>query len=255
MSWNPEQYLKFAQPRLRPAVDLLARVALDAPRTIYDLGCGAGNVTRMLAVRWPDAAIFGIDDSAPMLEEAARVPSRIVWRRESVAQWEPETPADLVFSNAALHWLPDHANLFPRLMRALAPGGVLAVQMPRNFTAPSHTLIADAVRSGPWRARLEPLLQPPPVGDPRFYYRLVAPLSSAVDIWECEYLHALQGSDPVKEWVKGTWLKQFLEALEAPERALFERDYARRTREAYPPERDGTTLLPFRRLFLVVTKA
>jgi trans-aconitate 2-methyltransferase len=130
LAWNPEQYLKFAQPRLRPALDLLERVALTAPRTIYDLGCGAGNVTRMLAERWPDAAITGIDDSAAMLAEAARASGPIAWRQESVAEWQPQAPADLLYSNAALHWLPDHARLFPRLMGALAPAGVLAV--PRN---------------------------------------------------------------------------------------------------------------------------
>ena len=189
-----------------------------------------------------------------MLEEAARTPSRITWRRESVAAWKTDAPADLVYSNAALHWLPDHAALFPRLMDALAPGGVLAVQMPRNFEAPSHTLIADTVRSGPWRSKPAPLLGPPPVGEPQFYYRLVAPQASIIDIWECEYLQTLRGKDPVKEWVKGTWLKQFLDALEPSERAPFEADYARRLGEAYPAERDGTTLFPFRRLFMVVAK-
>ena len=178
-----------------------------------------------------------------------------MWRQESVAQWKPEAPADLIFSNAALHWLPDHASLFPRLMHALVPRGVLAVQMPRSFAAPSHMLIADTVRFGPWRSRLEPLLRPSPVADPHSYYRFLAPFSSGIDIWECEYLHTLHAKDAVKEWMKGSWLKQFLDVLDPPERDLFEEDYARRIREAYPSESDGTTLFPFRRLFLVATKA
>jgi len=255
MAWDPDQYLKFAQPRLRPAVDLLSRVALEAPRTVYDLGCGAGNVTRLLAARWPHAAITGIDDSAAMLEEAARMPGRIVWRQQSVAEWSPDAPADLIYSNATLHWLPDHASLFPRLMRMLAPHGVLAVQMPRNWAAPSHTLVAKTVNGGPWRPRLEHLLRPAPVNDPHFYYRILTPLASGIDIWECEYLQALRGDNPVKEFVKGSWLKQFLDALEAPERAAFEDQYAMRVREAYPPEKDGTTLFPFRRLFLIAARA
>jgi trans-aconitate 2-methyltransferase len=255
MTWNPDQYLKFAQPRLRPAIDLLARVALDAPRAIFDLGCGTGNVTRMLAQRWPDAAVTGVDGSAPMLEQAMKGAEPIAWRLQDLARWTPDRPADLICSNAALHWLPDHATLFPRLVRALAPGGVLAVQMPRNFDAPSHTLIADAVRSGPWRATLEPLLRPTPVEEPGFYYRVLKPLASDVDIWECEYLQVLQGNDPVKEWVKGTWLRPLLDALAPADRAAFEDDYARRLRVAYPAEADGTTLFPFRRLFLVATKA
>ena len=255
MAWDPEQYLKFAQPRLRPAVDLLSRIALEAPRTVYDLGCGAGNVTRLLAARWPDAAITGVDDSAAMLEEAARIPSRIVWHEQGVGEWAPDAPADLIYSNATLHWLPDHATLFPRLVRMLAPSGVLAVQMPRNWAAPSHTLVADTVCGGPWRRRLEHLLRPASVKDPQFYYRVLAPLAASVDIWECEYLQTLRGDNPVKEFVKGSWLKQFLDALEAEERAAFEEEYARRVRDAYPPEKDGMTLFPFRRLFLIATKA
>ncbi|HET7031920.1 MAG TPA: methyltransferase domain-containing protein [Casimicrobiaceae bacterium] len=254
MAWDPEQYLKFAQPRLRPAVDLLARIALEAPRSVYDLGCGAGNVTRLLAARWPDAAITGVDDSAAMLEEAARVPSRIVWRKQSVGEWAPDAPAELIYSNAALHWLPDHTTVFSRLMRTLAPHGVLAVQMPRNFAAPSHTLVAATVRSGPWQRRLEHLLRPAPVNEPRFYYGILAPLAASVDIWESEYLQPLRGDDPVKEFVKGSYLKQFLDALDTPERTAFEDQYAMRVHEAYPPEADGTTLFPFRRLFIVATR-
>jgi trans-aconitate 2-methyltransferase len=255
MAWDPEQYLKFAQPRLRPAVDLLSRIALDAPRTVYDVGCGAGNVTRLLAARWPDAVITGVDDSAAMLEEAARIPSRILWREQSLREWAPDAPPDLIYSNAALHWLPDHATLFPRFMHMLTPRGVLAAQMPRNWAAPSHTLVADTVHGGPWRDKLQHLLRPGPVKEPHFYYRLLAPHASSVDIWECEYLQTLRGDDPIKEFVKGSYLKQFLDALEAPERAAFEDQYAMRVHEAYPPEADGTTLFPFRRLFLIVAKA
>jgi len=254
MAWNPEQYLKFEQPRLRPALDLLTRVTLEAPRTVYDLGCGAGNVTRLLAARWPNAAITGVDDSSAMLEEAARELSRIVWQNVSIAKWSPEAPPDLIYSNAALHWLPNHAELFPRLTRMLAPNGVLAVQMPRNFGARAYTLVDDTVRSGPWRARLEHLLRPAPVQEPHFYYRLLARDASSLDIWESEYLQVLHGSDPVKEWLKGSWLKQFLDALEPPERGAFEDEYARRVLDAYPPEKDGATLFPFRRLFIVATK-
>jgi len=255
MGWNPAQYEKFAQPRLRPALDLLARVRLDGPRAVADLGCGTGAVTRLVAERWPDAAVFGVDDSPAMLAEAAKPPGRIQWRRQNVAQWMPEIPIDLVVSNAALHWLADHASLFPRLLRALTAGGVLAVQMPRNFAAPSHTLIADTVRGGPWRAALEPLLGPSPVGEPAFYYRLLKPLASSVDVWECDYLQVLSGNDPVKEWVKGTWLAQFLDRLPPDQRAAFEDAYAQRVATAYPREADGTTLFPFRRLFIVATKA
>jgi trans-aconitate 2-methyltransferase len=251
VSWNPDQYLMFAAPRLRPAVDLLAAVPAAEPRIVYDLGCGAGNVTRLLAQRWPQAELTGVDDSAAMLAKAAEVLPGARWLQQGLAGWQAPAPADVIYSNAALHWLDDHARLFPRLLGQLAPGGVLAVQMPRNFGAPSHTLIADTVRAGPWHAHLEPLLAPSPVADPAFYYDLLSPRVARLDIWETEYLQVLDGPDPVKEWTKGTWLKQFLDALDEPQRAAFEADYARRLREPYPMRADGKTLFPFRRLFIV----
>jgi trans-aconitate 2-methyltransferase len=253
MSWNPDQYLKFSAPRLRPALDLLAAVPSSQPATVYDLGCGAGNVTRLLAERWPQADITGVDDSAPMLAKAATELAGVRWVEQSVADWRADRPADVIYSNAALHWLPDHARLFPALLAQLAPAGVLAAQMPRNFDAPSHVLINDTVRAGPWRARLEPMLKPSPVAAPEFYYDVLAPLAAHLDIWETEYLQVLAGADPVKEWTKGTWLKQFLDALDTPDRAPFEADYAARLRSAYPQRADGKTLFPFRRLFIVAT--
>ncbi len=251
MSWNPNQYLKFAAPRLQPAIDLLARVPLANPQTVYDLGCGAGNVTRLLALRWPAAAITGVDDSTPMLAKAAVEAPGLNWVQQSVADWRAPQPADLIYSNAALHWLPDHSTLFPSLLNQLAPGGVLAVQMPRNFDAPSHRLIDDTVRAGPWRSRLEPMLRPSPVAEPGFYYDGLAQHAGRLDIWETEYLQVLEGTDPVKEWTKGTWLKQFLDALDEGDRMAFEADYATRLRHAYPMRSDGRTLFPFRRLFMV----
>lgn len=256
MSWNPSQYLKFEQPRLRPALELLARVSLEAPRTVYDLGCGAGQLSQLMAERWPKAQVTGVDASDAMLQQAGDALPNLRWQQQDLASWKAETPADLIYSNAALHWLHDHTALFEHLMKQLAPAGVLAVQMPRNFAAPSHTSIADAVRSGPWRARLEPLLREKlPVEEPAWYYDLLAPLAQDIDLWETEYHQVLTGPDPVKEWTKGTWLATFLHALADPaEREAFERDYAARVAVAYPMRADGTTVFPFRRLFIVARR-
>jgi trans-aconitate 2-methyltransferase len=254
MAWNPDQYLKFAQPRLRPALDLLGRISVADPKRIYDLGCGTGSITQLLAERWPSAVVCGVDDSAEMLAQAAQRPSRIEWLQQSVASWRPAEPASLIFSNAALHWLPNHGALFPSLINALEPGGVLAVQMPRNFFAPSHTLIYDTVREGPWRATLEHLITPTPVESPQFYYSLLHELAASLDIWETEYLHVLEGQNAVKEWTKGTWLKRFLDALNEPQRSEFEAEYARRLALVYPPLDNGKTLFPFRRLFIVLSR-
>jgi trans-aconitate 2-methyltransferase len=254
VTWNPQQYLKFAQPRLRPALDLLARVDVTQPATVFDLGCGTGNITRLLSERWPQAQVVGVDGSAEMLAQAQRQPSRIRWVQQNLAAWRADRPADLIYSNAALHWLPDHAILFPALVEQLAPGGILAVQMPRNFLAPSHTAIHETVREGRWRNRLEPLIAPSPVAEPQFYYSLLQSQAATLELWETEYLHVLTGPDPVKEWTKGTWLQQFLDRLEEPERSAFEAAYARRVAQAYPPLPNGQTLFPFRRLFMVLQR-
>lgn len=251
MAWDPNQYLKFAGHRLRPALDLLARVDLDDPREVYDLGAGAGNVTRVIGERWPNARITGVDESEAMLDKARAAAPAIAWQRADLATWSAPRPADLIYSNAALHWLDRHERVFPRLVDSLAPGGVLAVQMPRNFDAPSHTLITETVRSGPWRAALEPMLRTRPVQDPAFYFDLLAPRTAALDIWESEYLQVLEGEHPVKEWVKGTWLAPLLDAVPEPQRSALETQYAERVARAYPRRPDGRTLFPFRRMFIV----
>jgi trans-aconitate 2-methyltransferase len=253
--WDPAQYLKFSQPRLRPALELLARVQLQAPARIYDLGCGTGALTTIMAERWPGAVVTGVDGSSDMLERAASTVPNVRWLRQDIATWSPVAPAYLIYSNAALHWLPDHERLLRRLIAYLAPAGTLAVQMPRNFSAPSHIAIAEAAREGPWRERLEPLLHETPVAEPRWYLDLLSSLCAHVDLWQTEYFQILSGDNPVKEWTKGTWLQPLLAALAEPERSAFEAAYARRVARAYTPRADGTTVLPFLRLFFIASRA
>lgn len=251
-TWDPSQYLKFADHRLRPALDLLARTPLQAPRSIYDLGCGPGNITRLLAERWPGAAVTGVDSSPDMLAQARRDAPAITLQQADIATWSPSAPADLLFTNATLHWLDDHARLLPRLALQLAPGGVLAVQMPRNHNSPSHVLIEETAAHGPWVARLADIRRVyRSVESAESYYRILAPLTRQLDIWETQYLHVLTGDNPVVGWTKGTALRPYLDALEEPERAAFLDAYAARIAAAYPPQPDGSTLLPFNRIFIV----
>jgi trans-aconitate 2-methyltransferase len=255
MTWDAQQYLRFAQPRLRPALDLMSRVSLTDPQQVCDLGCGAGNVTACLMQRWPRAQVIGVDSSAEMLARARVDWPQIEWQQVDLAQWQPDRRFDLIFSNAALHWLSEHARLLPQLMQHLNPGGVLAVQMPDNFHAPSHTAMADTVHVGPWREALLPLLGLSPVADAADYFRLLQPLAVELDIWQTVYLQVLSGPDAVKEWTKATWLRRFLDALSPAQATAFEADYATRVRLAYPPLPDGRTLFPFRRLFIVARTA
>lgn len=252
--WDPKQYLAFGNERLQPALDLLARIPLEAPKQIVDLGCGPGNVTGFLMARWPDAEVSGVDGSAEMLERArAELPGG-EWIQADMNDWSPGEPVDLIYSNAALHWLDDHATVFPRLVAHLAEGGFLAVQMPRNWSAPSHTLITELVKDGPWRETLEPLLRPNPTESPQDYYEILTPHTSTLALWETEYCQVLEGDNPVAEFVKGSQLKRFLDALDEPQRNDFWQTYCERILAAYPKRGDGRTLFPFRRLFLLAGK-
>lgn len=248
MSWDPAQYLKYGGERLRPALDLLARVGAADPAVVYDLGCGTGALARLMAERWPNAAVNGVDSSPEMLSRAPE--GAVTWQRADLNDWAPAGPADVIYSNAALHWLDDHAALFGRLLGGLRAGGVLAVQMPRNHGAPSHTCMAEAADAGPWRDAVRAALRPSPVSAPAFYYDVLAPLSASLDIWESEYIHVLDGDDPVVEWTKGTALRPLLDAA-GDQADGFLAAYTDLIRAAYPKQPDGKTLFPFRRLFLV----
>ncbi len=254
MTWNPRQYLRYGDQRLRPALELLARVPLEAPGHIVDLGCGPGNVTPSLRARWPEARLTGVDSSAEMLAAARSALPDAAWVQADAATWRPDTPPDLLYANASLHWLDDHAALFPRLFGLLAPGGVLAVQMPRNFQAPSHAGMRALAVDGPWRPALEPLLRPDPVADPAFYWDLLRRAGADPDIWEVEYLQALPGEDAITQWMLGTSLKPLADALPEDQRALFLERYRARMNSLYPRRADGVTLFPFRRLFLLARK-
>jgi trans-aconitate 2-methyltransferase len=255
MSWHPERYLAFDDHRTRPAADLLARVALRSPARIVDLGCGPGNATALLAARWPDADLVGVDSAPAMLETARASSVRAEWLEADIADWTPAAPVDLVFSNAALQWLPDHQMLLPRLLGHLRPGGVLAIQMPRNFQAASHVALREVAAQPPWAARLAGVLRAEPVASPAWYHELLAPLAATLEIWQTEYLQALEGEDPVLRWTESTALRPVLEALDEGASAAFKSAYAARLREAYPRRPDGTTLFPFLRLFVVARRA
>ncbi len=254
MNWNPAQYLKFADHRLRPALDLLGRIPAENPESVVDLGCGPGNITEWLQRRWPKASITGIDSSVEMLATAREKHPDLDWEQSDIEQWMPRVPVDILYSNAALQWLDHHRPLFARLYGALAHGGVLAVQMPRNFEQPSHVLMRQAAHEGPWRDRLAPLLRPSPVAPPAEYWRMLEPLGAAIDIWECDYLQTLSGEDPIVQWMMGTTLRPLLSVLSETERDAYLGVYRELVSAAYPREIDGTTLFPFRRVFILATK-
>lgn len=250
MRWRPGQYEKFSGPRLQPGLDLLSRLPeIDAKRVI-DLGCGTGELTSLLAQRYPGARTIGLDSSEQMLESARGRYPELEWVREDLRDFAPPEKVEVLFSNAALHWVPDHRDVFPRLLSLLSPRGVLAVQMPRNFEAPSHRLVREVAELPRFRGQVS--LSHEAVLTPAGYYDLLAPLSSSVELWETEYLHALTGEDPVLEWVRATTLLPVERALPADDFAAFVEEYRARLRVAYPRREDGVTLFPFRRIFVLI---
>ena len=249
MAWDPKLYLNFGAERTRPAAELLARIAIDAPAKVVDLGCGPGNSTALLAARWPDADLEGVDSSPEMLEDAKRSDVRARWSQADIAQWKPAAKYDVIFSNATFQWLPDHKTLLPRLMLQVSEGGALAFQMPRNFSDPSHALIREAAEAGPWSAKLKTVRDWWNVLEPPAYFDILEPVARAIDIWETTYVQVLEGEDAVYRWTSGTGLRPFANALEGQEREGFLADYRRRVAAAYPRRESGVTLFPFRRLF------
>ncbi|MGH7066905.1 MAG: methyltransferase domain-containing protein [Acetobacteraceae bacterium] len=249
--WDPAQYLQFGSERLRPALDLLARVPLASPAHVVDLGCGAGNVTALLRKRWPEADILGVDASDAMLARARKAAPGCRFLAADIAGFVADRKPGLIFSNAALHWLADHRRLFPRLVSLLAPGGVLAVQMPAMDQAPFRTLQSKVARNGPWAAALSGIGRVHPILGPTDYWELLRPISHSLELWETIYLHVLTGPDAVLQWAMGTSLRPYLAQLEEPLKSAFREAYREALRPHYPERPDGTTFLSFRRFFLL----
>ena len=249
--WDPAQYLRFAGERLRPALDLLAQVPLESPARVVDLGCGAGNVTAILKQRFPDALVSGVDGSAEMLTKARGAAPDCRFEQADVQAWQPGEAPDLIYSNAALHWVGEHATLFPRLLSLLAPGGVLAVQMPAMHATPLRRLPYEIGVSGPWAEALRGVGSAPDILEPGEYWDLLRPRVASLDMWQTTYMHALQGENAVMEWASGSSLRPFLDRIPAAQREAFRQAYADAARVHYPRRPDGTTLLPFHRLFMV----
>lgn len=256
-AWDPGQYRRFEAERDRAALDLLVRLPEGLePREIWDLGCGAGQHAALLKRRYPHAQVHGLDSSEAMLAQAGRLNADVDWRQGDIAGWSPDRPVDLILANASLQWLPDHAALLPRLAQTLAPGGVLAVQMPMAWESRHHGILRAVSTEGAWADRLRDVDAIAPLLPPEACYEALSEVCDEIDIWSTTYLHALEGEDAVLEWMKGTALRPHLAALaEDPStRAAWLSALGARLSAAFRRRADGRTLLPFQRLFLVARR-
>lgn len=257
--WNPALYSRYEDERTRPAHELLARVPLARARHVVDLGCGPGNSTELLLRRFPDARVTGIDNSQAMLDSARQRLPGVAFELDDIANWRPDSSLgsapDLIYANAALQWVPGHQALFKRLLGALAPGGVLAVQMPDNLDEPSHRLMRE-VAAQP--AYAEAIGDAARLREPRHpitaYYDWLADEAESVDAWHTVYQHRMASAEAIVEWVSATGLRPFIDPLPAELRPRFLADYGQRIAAAYAPRSDGRRLLAFPRLFLVARR-
>lgn len=251
-SWNPELYLTFGGERTRAAADLLARVGMAEPARVIDLGCGPGNSTALLRARWPAADVTGLDNDPAMLAAARASDAGVTWVDADAAAWTADTPYDVVFSNAALQWLPDHAAVLRRWFAAVAPGGTLAVQLPvAHLRSPLYRLVHDVVMLPEWVAHTAGC-DGAVCHEPGFYYDVLCGSAARIDLSETEYLHVLADAHAIVTWMRATRLRPILAALpDDAARSHFEKVLTDRLAVAYPPPLDGRVLLPFPRLFVV----
>jgi len=269
--WDATQYLRFGGERSRPFFDLLARVGAELPSCVVDMGCGPGNLTVLLAERWPSAAVCGVDSSPQMIGAARKlVPAGMLrstgstgpgpvltshapglsFMLDDVRHWEPQSLPDVIISNAVLQWVPGHRELLVRWADWLADDGWLAFQVPGNSDQPAARILRELVASARWRPLLRDVELNRQSADPAGYAELLAGAGCEVDAWETTYVHILEGDDPVLEWYTGTGLRPVLAVLDADQAADFLAEAGERLRAAYPPSSFGT-VFPFRRVFAV----
>ena len=251
-TWDPAEYMRFGDERTRPSVDLVSRITVGSPASVIDLGCGPGNSTRVLRQRWPSARVTGLDNSAQMISTARREYPDGDWILSSIEDWRPAQAFDVVFSNAALQWLPGHGPLVERLFGHVSPGGALGLQVPSADYALVRTLIHEIALDGPWAARMVGPLGALTMESPGFYYDHLALAARAVDIWETEYIHVMDSPSAIVDWIASTGLRPFLDVLElASESDEFVARLQERVCRSYSTRTDGRVLFPFKRTFVI----
>jgi trans-aconitate 2-methyltransferase len=251
-NWNADLYLQFASERTQPSLDLIGRIKIPQPARMIDLGCGPGNSTAILRQRWPKADLIGLDSSAEMIAAASKTYPTEQWIQADIANWVADTPFDLVFSNATLQWLPDHARLFRHLFAQVASGGALAVQLPAHEQSPLRQVVDEVVDDPLWCDRLSAARQALTRESPSFYYDVLGAIATHIDLWETEYYHQMENPQAILNWFRATGLRPFLAALETEEeKQRFEQLVLEGYTQAYPPQKDERILFPFRRLFMV----
>jgi len=251
--WKPALYLRFERERTQPSIDLAARIGCDSPRRVLDVGCGPGNSTAVLRGRWPGAEITGLDASGPMLEKARASDAGVAWvLADATGDLSALGAFDVIFSNAAIQWMPGQPALLAKLFAMLNPGGALAAQVPYTEHMPAHTELIKLAARPEWAARFAGFSGAHSVHRAEFYYDILCGLTRNVELWETRYFHVMDDHRGVVEWYRGSGLGPYLDCL-ADERAKeeFLAEYGALMKAAYPAQKDGRVLFPFTRVFVI----
>ena len=253
--WKPELYLKFEKQRTQPAIDLVSRIDMTAPKRIIDIGCGPGNSTKALKKRWPNAQITGIDNSPNMIAQANKTDGDIHWVcADASGDLSSLGRFDVVFSNAAIQWMPHHEKLLPNLFSLLESEGVLAVQVPNTTQMPVHMTLQSLVHSERWVAKLSGEDTHSTFFAP-YYYDILSKMSSDIDLWETHYYHVMENHQSIVQWYSSTGLRPYLNRLDsASDQTNFLVEFEDALKAAYPKQKDGSVLFPFTRIFFIAIK-
>lgn len=254
--WNPELYMQFSSERGIPTNDLINSLGSFEPRKIIDIGCGPGNSTLELAKRWPDSFLCGVDSSENMIEEARRCYPDIEWDQRKVGKDELKGKYDLIFSNAAIQWIPDHDKLFKEFYNHLNENGRIAIQIPLFFNMKLGVIIKDVAESPRWNTDVRGVTNNFFISEPGDYYDILSRCGfGKIRLWESRYMHIFPGHNSIIEMMRSTGLRPYLEKLSVGDAALFEKLVRERVEDSYSFQEDGSVILPFHRLFITGTRS
>lgn len=253
--WNPELYLKYGKERIQPTIDLVSRIQFENPASIIDIGCGPGNSTQILVQRWPQAEITGVDNSPAMIEKAKNDFPQQEWKIVDAGKDVIHDKYDIVFSNATIQWIPDHAGLIKKFNDLLTGKGLVAVQLPLFWDMPLGKAIARIAAENRWVEITKGVTDQLTIHTHSFYYDQLSKWFSSIDIWESTYMHIMDTQLSILEMIRSTGLKPFLARLENEEDIKdFEAEVLVEIEKDYPLRENGKVLFPFKRLFFIAAK-
>ena len=253
--WNSSLYLKFKKERTQPSVDLVKRIDIVNPKKIIDIGCGPGNSTKVLADRFPNAEILGVDYSDDMLKKAKLNHPDIDFKKFDACEksWDLDTDYDIVFSNACIQWIPDHRELLPKMMGLLKDGGVMAVQIPLQRSQPVHHIVKSVAKSAKWSGKFD-FERPFYILDEGEYFDILSEISKDFTMWQTTYYHRLCSHQDIVEWYKSTGMKPYLDVLDDQDKNEFISDIYSELIKEYKVQQNGEIIFKFPRLFFIAKK-